>query len=150
MRGTFVSPRTSTKCELSYLQCKLSLWRCGKECYLKAQMILQKTLVVVGTRRSFFPGNQRVIGSHAKWEFVIGHRRLRRPTRTNDNRCFLGLSFRLNPTFQTSNGCTFAVVDESAMTGWSTILSKWFIVIINSHYSKFSLQLSTVVRSCRM
>ena len=55
----------------------------------------QKTSVVVGTRRSFFSGNQRVIGSHAKREFVIGHRRLRRPTRTNNNRCFFAISFGL-------------------------------------------------------
>ena len=53
--------------------------------YIVAQMILQKTSVVVGTRRSYFSGNQRVIGSHAKWEFVIGHHWSQRPMRTNVN-----------------------------------------------------------------
>ena len=44
---------------------------------------------------SCFSGNQRVIGSHAKWATVIGHRRSPRPTRTNDNRCFYATSFGL-------------------------------------------------------
>ena len=60
-----------------------------------AQMICKKTLVVIGTRRSFFSGNQRVIGSHAKWEFVIGHCRSPRPMRTNVNRFFFEISFGL-------------------------------------------------------
>ena len=53
-----------------------------------AEMI-EKKLFVVGPHQSFLSGNQQVIDSHAKWVSVIGHRRLRRPTRTNDNRCFL-------------------------------------------------------------
>ena len=53
----------------------------------------KKTSVVVGTRRSFFSGNQQVIGSHAKWATVIGHCRSRRPTTTNNNICFFAISF---------------------------------------------------------
>ena len=54
-------------------------------------MIDKKTSVVVGPHRSFLSGNQRVIGSHANWASVIGHCRLRRPTRTNDNQCFFSI-----------------------------------------------------------
>ena len=74
----------------------------------KPKLYCKKTSVVVGTRRSFFSGNQRVIGSHAKWASVIGHRRLRRPTRTNNSRCFFCLSFRLErkPSFfAVAGGC---------------------------------------------
>ena len=63
--------------------------------FLIDQIILQKN---IGCRRYlsvFFSGNQWVIGSHAKWEFVIGHRQSRRPTRTNDNQCFFAISFGL-------------------------------------------------------
>ena len=41
--------------------------------FKKVDMIDKKTSVVVGPRRSFLFGNQRVIGSHAKWTSVIGH-----------------------------------------------------------------------------
>ena len=37
----------------------------------------------IGTRWSQVSGNQQIIGSHAKWPSVIGHRWSRGPTRTN-------------------------------------------------------------------
>ena len=66
----------------------------GANCLI-AQMILQKNIGCRWYSSVFFLWQPTVIGSHAKWEFVIVHRRPRRPTRTNDNRCFLAISFGL-------------------------------------------------------
>ena len=60
-----------------------------------AQLILQKNIGCRWYSSVFFLWQPTGHCSHAKWEFVIGHRRLRRPTRTNDNRCFFAISFGL-------------------------------------------------------
>ena len=80
----------------------------ANSCLISQNDRQKKTSVVVGPRQSFLSGNQRVIGSHAKWASVIGHRWLRRPTRTNGNRCFLSYHF----------GCMSAISSRVACHTW--------------------------------
>ena len=74
--------------------------------YIIAEMIGKKTSVVVGPRRYFLSGNQRVIGSHAKWAYICHWS----PSvaRTNDNRCFFFYHFGYSAISDAQISSTFS------------------------------------------